>query len=424
MKHITYLLNTLTLSVLFANTVYASGPASDLFSDVKHLVYQIQVIDQASGNKSSLGSGFRVSKDGLIATNFHVVASYVHKPEKFRLQYEAHDGSTGNLDIKDIDVIHDLAILTNNTPSKDYLKFNKKKLTKGDRIYSMGNPHDLAMTIIEGNYNGLLQTSRYQKILFSGSLNPGMSGGPAMDRKGRIIGVNVAKGGEQISFLVPVRELAVLLAKVQNNNTPDDFEQKIEISLFNDQESFYKKILAQEWESEPLGEMLLPGKISNSMKCWGHTQDKEDLLYKAVHQHCHSQDIIYLSNNMYTGTFFYEYEWITSEKLNRFQFYNFMQERFTHRNLSNVSYKEDATNYICETGFVEIDNNSWKVSSCLRAYKKYSGLFDMLLLYASVDMNNKGAIIKTGATGISRENANHFTKKITDSIKWINDHES
>ena len=55
----------------------------------------------------------------------------------------------------------------------------------------MGNPHDLGMTIIEGTYNGLIQTSRFQKILFSGSLNSGMSGGPAMDDKGRVIGVGV-----------------------------------------------------------------------------------------------------------------------------------------------------------------------------------------------------------------------------------------
>ncbi|MEZ5581942.1 MAG: hypothetical protein R3F37_03415 [Candidatus Competibacteraceae bacterium] len=47
------------------------------------------------------------------------------------------------------------------------------------------------MTIVEGTYNGQLDKSLYEKIHFTGSINPGMSGGPTINRDGAVVGVNV-----------------------------------------------------------------------------------------------------------------------------------------------------------------------------------------------------------------------------------------
>ncbi len=408
----------LLLSLPLALAANAEGIASQLFGRLKEMVYQVRVIDLASGDKSVIGSGFRVTTDGHVATNFHVVAPFVHRPDNFRLEYVFHDGSTGDLVLLGIDVIHDIAIVKLDNPSLNSFSLNSGQLAKGDRIYSMGNPHDLGMTIIEGNYNGLIKTSRYQKILFSGSLNGGMSGGPAIDEYGRVIGINVSKGGEQLSFLVPVKELVILLDRVLAQGETKDFEKEIKESLLSDQDKFFGPLLRKEWNSDPLMELSLPGQISESLKCWGHTLDDKDIRYEGVHQHCRSQDRIYLSKDLYTGTFFYDYEWTATERLNRFQFYNLLEQRYTHRGQGNVLKKEDATNYECHTDFVEVDNRSWRASSCFRAYKAYTGLYDALLLLASTDTNHKGAIIKAGATGISQDNAMALFRKLMDSIKW------
>lgn len=47
---------------------------------------------------------------------------------------------------------------------------------KGADLYSLGNPLDLGFSIIEGTNNGVMKFSDDNNILFSGSLNPGMSG--------------------------------------------------------------------------------------------------------------------------------------------------------------------------------------------------------------------------------------------------------
>jgi hypothetical protein len=284
----------------------------------------------------------------------------------------------------------------------------------------MGNPHDISMLIIEGNYNGLIQESRYKKMLFSGSLNPGMSGGPAFDERGRLIGINVAKGGEQISFLVPAIHLNVLFNRVKKNGAVKNFKKVIETDLIKDQQQFYRKLLDKEWISEELGDVQISGKLDKSLKCWGHTEDKEDIYYKSVHKHCRSQDGIYISRSMRTGRMSYDYEWITTDSLNRIQFYSQVEKRFLHDGFRSISRKEDGTNYDCEENFVSLSQHSWKVSTCVRAYKHFRGLYDVIVLLATVDQNDKTLLAKAAMSGVSKENSTRFVKRFMEAIKWKN----
>lgn len=405
---------------LVTNT--SNTTASLLFDNLRRQVYQIRVIDIASGDKYTIGSGFQVSADGHIATNFHVVSPFVHEPEKYRLEFASFDDSVAAASLLAIDVIHDLAILRSVELGPDYIRLNASELSQGDRIYSMGNPQDLGMTIIEGNYNGYVQTSRYQKILFSGSLNAGMSGGPTLDANGEVIGINVSKGGEQLSFLVPVNELITLLASVTANDSiatdSKDFDRIIQQALFADQTSFYRSIIDKPINTETLGELDVPSDISDSLKCWGHTEEKEDIKYQAVHQHCQSEDQIYIKDDLYVGDFFYDFEWITTSELNRLQFYTFLQGRYEHRNLNNTYTEKQVGNYHCETDFVEATGHTWKVSSCFRGYKRYRGIYDALFLMASVDENDKAAIVKLGASGIGRDNALSLIRHFMEAVQW------
>ena len=149
---------TLISHAALANT------ASEIFQRQRLQVYQLQVIDRASGDTFSFGSGFQISADGHVATNFHVIASYLHQPEKYRMQLLKQDESTVDLKLLDIDVVHDLAIVFSPELGREYMQLSRDKLANGDRLYSMGNPHNLGMTIIEGTYNGYVKHLRHQAI--------------------------------------------------------------------------------------------------------------------------------------------------------------------------------------------------------------------------------------------------------------------
>jgi S1-C subfamily serine protease len=74
-----------------------TSTANELFTSSHQCVFQIRVIDNSSGKKSAIGSGFSISGDGLLATNYHVVANAITKPNRYRLEYVAFDGKTGSI---------------------------------------------------------------------------------------------------------------------------------------------------------------------------------------------------------------------------------------------------------------------------------------------------------------------------------------
>ena len=396
----------------------AKSTAQTLFVDLQPLVFQVRVIDIGSGDKYSLGSGFQISPQGHVATNFHVISAFAHEPDKYRLELVTSTGAIESALLRNIDVVHDLAILKADGLTPQFLSLASKPLEKGRRIYSVGNPFDLGMTIIEGTYNGLVKRSRYQKILFSGSLNSGMSGGPTVSATGEVVGINVSKAGEQISFLVPASHLQILMGLLPATEKAINFKHEILKALYKDQDDFFTALLAKPFAIKSLGELSIPGDIDESLRCWGHSDDTEDALYDATHQHCRSDDDIYISDNLVVGDFTYDAEWISSTGLNPLQFYTFFFVRFTHSELIGVALEKDITQYKCNTDFVAIGNHTWKASVCFRAYKEFAELYDALFLMALVESKDKGAIVKSGVSAISKENALALFKAIMESVQW------
>ena len=396
-----------------------SKNAQQLFEQLRDHVYQVRVIDIASGDKYSIGSGFQITASGLVATNFHVVASYVHDQQKYRLELVHKDGETTDIALEAIDVIHDLAILQSDELDTAFMPLGNTSLKQGDRIYSMGNPHDLGMTIVEGTYNGLVQHVRHGQILFSGSLNAGMSGGPALDSAGRVIGINVAKGGDDISFLVPVEKLQLLIKRFESGVDDDiDYPARIRNALLDDQHAFYQSIMSSDFETDRLGEVNVPARLAPNLRCWGHTEDDEKVYFVGAHQHCRSEDSIYISEELYTGRMAYDYEWISTDRLNPFQFYQAVSTRFEHRRLNSSKDEKEVGNFNCHQDTVGSDGQRWQLSTCFRRYKKYDSLYDASLVMVTIDHNHQALLVKYAASGISRQNAISLFKRVLESIEW------
>jgi S1-C subfamily serine protease len=176
---------------------------AEIFKQFSEQVVKIEVVESGSGAKASVGSGFFATERGQIVTNYHVVSKLIHSPDRYRIDIVAASGQIGQAAVLAFDVIYDLAVLRIDRAVKGFLRFETTPVAQGTRLYSLGHPQDLGLTIVEGTYNGLLQHSLYPKVHFTGSLNPGMSGGPTVTPAGKVVGINVATEGEQISFLVP-----------------------------------------------------------------------------------------------------------------------------------------------------------------------------------------------------------------------------
>ncbi|MGB1310866.1 MAG: S1 family peptidase, partial [Leucothrix sp.] len=186
----------------------ANIDTSSIYEEVESSVYQVRVINIETGKKVAIGSAFVVRREDILATNYHVVSEYVNDPDVFRLEYLSTDGDSGELELLDLDVIHDLAVVKSKTSMGKPLEIASVP-DKGARLFSLGNPLDLGFSIVTGTNNGIMEQDEDGNILFSGSLNQGMSGGPALDESGKVVGINVATQGNSLGFLVPANYLSV-----------------------------------------------------------------------------------------------------------------------------------------------------------------------------------------------------------------------
>jgi len=162
----------LLLSVLLTLALLPAAAAENtesVFAAVKDRIVQVRLIDQAGNAKNALGSGFVIAGGGRIISNYHVVSGLVNHPGRFRAEYLAQNGDIGKLALLDIDVVHDLALLRADGFAPAPFALRTQTPAMGVRLYSLGNPLDLGLTIVEGTYNGLLKKSLYERIHFTGS---------------------------------------------------------------------------------------------------------------------------------------------------------------------------------------------------------------------------------------------------------------
>lgn len=406
---------TLAWVLPLANTANAAK-TEEVFKQFKDRLLQIRIIDKSTNSKSTIGSGFYINTDGTIATNYHVIAKHVFKPEQYRIEYVTHDNQVYPARLLHIDVIHDLALLGGDFADTPYLNIRQQPLDKGVRIYTLGNPLDLGMTIVEGNYNGITDDTMHERILLSSALNPGMSGGPTIDEHGAIVGVNVATAGNNIGFLVPAKFLSLLIAD-QKSKDNSDFLAIIRQQLYDNQNHYIEALLSKPFPTKMLGEYTVPSRIADYLTCWGDSKDT-DGPYKKSSSYCATKNDIYLNNRLSTGDIKYTHVYLETEKMNAFRFAALMQSYFSNPAVSLGGHKDDHTEYNCKTDYIKQNDIKMKVAFCLREYKKFHGVYDMLLQAATLTEKQRGFVTTLVLSGVSYDNAVTFSKHYLETFAW------
>ncbi len=410
---------TVLLLCLISMALRAAQPETqEVFERYKDSIVQIRILEASTGARAVLGSGFVVGDDGRIVTNYHVISDLIQKPGQYRAEIVHSSGKIGALRVLNFDVVHDLAVVRTDVPVTTHLSLSSAPVKKGFRVYSLGSPLDLGMTIVEGSYSGLLQQSLYEKIHFTGSLNPGMSGGPALLADGSVIGVNVATAGNQVSFLVPAAYVIKLLAMTPAQPQSVPGVAQIRAQLLHNQDGYMSRLLAAPLPTVAMGRYRVPGKIAPYIKCWGDSNREHENLFVTVIQQCATDDDLYLSRTQNTGIVSYKYNLISSDQLNRFRFYMLYEKYFGSPYNPIMAGREDVSKYLCHTDFVAHKGVKLKAVLCLRRYLKMDGLYDVELKAATLDSNTEGLQASVALAGVSFVNALRFMHAYLDAIAW------
>lgn len=383
-------------------------------------VLQIRVLNRETGKKSSIGSGFIVADGKRVATNFHVVSQIVSEPERFYVSYLGKNGTSGELKLLGLDIAHDLALLGSDQVLGKATKTSSLP-PKGSPIFAMGNPHDLGLTIAVGTNGGILNQTDDSRILFSGSLNPGMSGGPTFNEKGEVVGINVATSRNQISFIVPSLYLNRLIQQSEQNPLAGDLNLKSEVTrqLISYENGYLQNVMAEDWPKVQIRQLSVPGAISPTVRCWDNSRKLADkALYKRYQIRCANQNQVYLdSQNKFVGNLTYDYFWLESDQLNTLQFYNLYQKLNKAKIDGRVS-QEVVSNFNCKTWFVDVSKQEFKTSLCRRDYVEYEGLSDILFTAALTGYDNKGFFVRLTMTGIDYQTSLPLIQKFMENIEW------
>jgi S1-C subfamily serine protease len=154
------------------------------------------------------GSGFLITPDGYVLTNHHV-ADAGHC-----VVVTLDDGSERVAQKVGGDVDTDLALLRiDNAAALPHLELGESKsLRVGQVVIAIGNPQGLAQTVTTGVVSALNRSLRARSgrliegvIQTDASLNPGNSGGPLLDTRAQVVGVNTAiiAGAQSLCFSIP-----------------------------------------------------------------------------------------------------------------------------------------------------------------------------------------------------------------------------
>jgi len=172
----------------------------------------------------ALGSGFVVSKDGLIVTNNHVVAGA--KSIKVTLD----DGSSFDGKVVGTDPKTDLAVIKIDA-KRDLVPLpwgDSGKVQAGNRVIAIGNPFGVGVTVTEGIVSALgrdLHSGPYDDFLqVDAAINHGNSGGPLIDTDGNVIGINAAiyspnDGNVGLGFAIPSDMAKTIVQKIVENGS-------------------------------------------------------------------------------------------------------------------------------------------------------------------------------------------------------------
>ena len=406
-----------------AEVAAVSHDAQRAYQGARDKLVQIRTLLRNTNTQSSVGSGFFVSKDGLIITNFHVASQLALEPERYRGVYVPVNGKQAEVELLAFDVQHDLALLRvkEPLPAQEALNFRRREvpLVQGERLYSMGNPLDIGFAVTEGTYNGLVQRSFYPRIFFGGAINPGMSGGPVVDDSGQVIGVNVAKrlDGELVSFLVP-GEFAQALIWRASTAAPITSNAQAEVTrqLLEHQEVVSKLFTSTPFKQQKHGSYSVPVMDDNVARCWGRSRDPDFKAFDLERTDCQLDSQVF-AGQMTTGFIRLRHEVYDAPKFSALRFAKMYSDSMANEGFA-LSASPRRTAAECSERFIDQGGMAMRAVVCATAHRKTRGLYDVSVLVASVNRPTQGVQGRLDAYGVSFDNGMALVAYYLKGFKW------
>lgn len=414
-----------------ADSVVVTSTGQRVYERTRQKLLQVRTLLRQQDSQSTVGSGFLVDDGSLLITNYHVVSEYAQQPSRHRLVYATVDGQQGALQLLAFDVVNDLALLRLAEPAalagrgSIALRPASQPLSRGARMFALGNPLDVGFAVAEGTFNGTVERSFLHTLFFGGSLSGGMSGGPALDEQGQLIGVNVAtrRDGEQVSFLVPSEPVRKLLERGRSA-TPVTTPAWGEIGrqLLAHQEDLTRQFMDMSWRDAGHPRVRIPVPQERFMRCWGNSSPPSARGLQFERSECTMDSRVFVGGALQTGYIGVSHLAYDGTRLGRLRFAERYSTQFGNHNIQGndqvrtaAQCVEHSVNAAAQAGQPALP---LKAVLCLRAYKKLPGLHDLVVLAATLDQSTAGVHGRFEAQGVSLASAQRLAQHYLNGFAW------
>jgi S1-C subfamily serine protease len=373
------------------------------------------------------GTGFAVGEEGLIVTNYHVVSEAVLHPKRYRLEYVTSDNRRGVLRVHAVDVRNDLAVVM---PAEELglppLRMRTDIPRPGARAYSIGYPLNLGLTITEGVANGLVASGFDQRIHYTGAINSGMSGGPALDAGGTVYGVNVSvvTGRQLVGFVVPARHILPLLRRA--HGPLDELRSPLQLrAMVAQQAQAYESAVLEPWAPEvaasvtvkqPMFGYQLPTRVSAAFECTttGSSEARRGLQTETIS--CTGRTGVLLRLDLEVGNVTFQHRVLRSQGLRPLQFAQRVNElAASHRRQGSSDH---VAPFACRNALVSLDGFDARITTCARQYRLFPGLYDLAVTVASINSTERAVVTQLDLRGVGYEAGMQFVRRFLGAMQW------
>jgi Trypsin-like peptidase domain len=188
------------------------------------------VMSDKDGHPIAQGSGFLVSKDGRVVTNYHVIKNGTSALAKLpNGSFFVVEGVVAS------DKHRDVAIIKVHANGFGSLALgNSDRLQVGEEVVAIGNPLSLESTVSNGIVSALrtVEDEGGKFLQITAPISPGSSGGPLFNMAGEVVGITTSHlvGGQNLNFAIPINDVKPMLAANLSKASafPDEPEETTE----------------------------------------------------------------------------------------------------------------------------------------------------------------------------------------------------
>jgi hypothetical protein len=175
------------------------------------------------------------------------------------------------------------------------------------------------------------------------------------------------------------------------------------------------QLLSSPLSLKPMGPYQVPVRESEQMRCWGRSNVKADKPFTVDDASCAMESAIFVSGSLQTGQISIRHQFLRSTSLDKLRFAQLASASFKNEHFgSNKDARLTGPN--CTEDFVKNKDLPLRAVLCVRAYRKFAGLYDFALLTASTDQGLMSLQSRLDARGVSYENGLRLSRVFLESL--------